>query len=242
MTGHCVIPSCDAQPAKYLTSAKIRPFSNKNYTPSTTQRPPSPFSFSPGLSGVGRFRFHRDQVRSRETANRSRASGEKAIWVTVRVWHGSVCSCRHVDALHSSTAACSALDAWKTEFNHSMCRHKRIFRHLSKCVCFLIHVCVGYYSSLLKIVFLYFSRRCQKENLETKWGGWRTHWQSQRLNLHQMIHVTPFWFLSGGTDQICNMKAWVEKKRLKLDNCQIGFQPPSYVKINWIWFRYLPGV
>lgn len=39
----------------------------------------TPSPFSPGLSGVGKFRLHKDQVRSRETANRSRASGEKAI-------------------------------------------------------------------------------------------------------------------------------------------------------------------
>lgn len=49
-------------------------------------------SFSPGLSGVGRFRLHKDQVRSRETANKSRELGEKAICVTVRVWHIRVCS------------------------------------------------------------------------------------------------------------------------------------------------------
>lgn len=69
------------------------------------------FLFSPGFSGVGSFRLHNDQVRSLETANRNFASGEKAIWVTVRVWYGNVCSWRHVAVLHSSTAACSALDA-----------------------------------------------------------------------------------------------------------------------------------
>lgn len=59
------------------------------------------------------FRLHKDTVRSRETARRSCASGEKAIWVTVSVWHGSVCSWRHDAVLHSRTAACSALDACK---------------------------------------------------------------------------------------------------------------------------------
>lgn len=68
--------------------------------------------FPPALSGVGRLRLHNDQVRSRDTANRSCASGEKAIWVTVSVWYCSLCNWRHVLVLHSSTAACSALDAW----------------------------------------------------------------------------------------------------------------------------------
>ena len=73
---------------------------------------PFPFPIgSPALSGVGGSRLHSDQVRSRDTANSSWASGEKAIWVTVRAWQGSDCSWRQEAELHSITAACSALDA-----------------------------------------------------------------------------------------------------------------------------------
>lgn len=75
---------------------------------------------SPGLSGEARFRLHKDQVRSRETANRNRPSGEKAICVTVRVWHGSACSWRHVAVLHRRIAACSTFDAWN-DITQSMC-------------------------------------------------------------------------------------------------------------------------
>ena len=69
----------------------------------------------PVLSGAGSWRLHSDQVRSRETASRRRESGEKAICVTVRLWHGRDCSCRQEEALQSRMDACSALVAWGEE-------------------------------------------------------------------------------------------------------------------------------
>lgn len=81
----------------------------------------------PEVSGPQSSRLHNDQVRSRDTARSKRESGEKAIWVTVRLWHGRACSCFQVEVLHNRIAACSALDAC-TQKN----RHVSVFFHVYK--------------------------------------------------------------------------------------------------------------
>lgn len=83
----------------------------------------------PEASGPESTRLHNDQVRSRDTARRRRESGEKAIWVTVRLWNGRACICFQVDVLHSRIAACSALDAY-TQQADMLCYFSTQEKHL----------------------------------------------------------------------------------------------------------------
>lgn len=51
--------------------------------------------------------FHKDQVRSLDTASKNLSSGEKVICVTVRVWKARLCICFQDAVLQRMIAACS---------------------------------------------------------------------------------------------------------------------------------------
>jgi hypothetical protein len=78
----------------------------------------------PNSEEVASCLFHKDQVRSLETASKNLSSGENVICVTVRVWKARLCTCFQDAVLQRMIAACSFWDAYRPEMRHHGYRNK----------------------------------------------------------------------------------------------------------------------